>query len=97
MKTSFKYVSLVLAAGAAGVALFALANASFTSFFRGDVAVAVATSAAVIGFAIHDYSRRTESLRLPAKVLRPSLPLGGNSPKTTAYGVKSSRTDRIAA
>lgn len=97
MKTSAKYISLVLAAGIAGVALFALANASFTAAFRGDVAVAIAASAAVVGFAAYDYSRRTQPLSIPARVLRPSLPVGHKVQKTTAYGIKASRSDRLAA
>jgi hypothetical protein len=94
MKTSAKYLSLTLAAGTAGVAL---ANASFTATFRGDIAVAIAASAAVVGLAAYDSSRRTQTLNVPARVLRPSLPAGNKIQKTTAYGIKVSRADRLAA
>ena len=98
MKTSTKYISLVLAASTAGVALFTLANASFTAFFQTDVADAVAASLAIVGFAAHDYSRRTLSLTVKsASILRPSPVVMGKTVKTTAYGLKSSRIDRIAA
>ena len=81
MKNSTKYISLVSAAGVAGLALFALANASFTAALRGDVVMAITTSVSLFAFAVYDYSRRQKSLATCAQfsapsMLRPSLPVG---------------------
>ena len=97
MKTSAKYLCLVLAAGTAGVALFVLANASFTAAFPGDVAVAIAASAALVGFTAYDYSRRAQPLNIPNRVLRPLLPVGETAEKTAADSRKTSRAARLAA
>jgi hypothetical protein len=97
MKTSAKYVSLVLAAGAAGATLFTLAGASFTAAFHGDVIVAVVASVAVVGFAAYDYSRRTLPLKAPVRILRPAPFVNGTSQKTKAYGIKPVREERLAA
>jgi hypothetical protein len=97
MKTSAKYVSLVVATGAAGATLFTLAGASFTAAFRGDVIIAVVASVAVAGFAAYDYSRRTPPLKAPARILRPSRIVSATAQKTKAYGVKPVREERLAA
>ena len=98
MKNSAKYLSLVFAAGSVGVALFKLANSSFTSSINGDLAVAVVTSVSLIGLAIYDYSRRSRSLVVPARVLRPALPAKSlASPQTVAFRAKSPRTQHLAA
>jgi hypothetical protein len=73
MKNSAKTLSLVIAAAVSGVALFEIANASFSAVIRGDVVVAVATSLAFLGFAASDYSRRVQSLKAPARISRPAL------------------------
>jgi hypothetical protein len=73
MKNSTKYISLVFAAGAAGLAFFAFANASFTAALHGDMGIAIATSASLLGFAIYDYSRRPKSLSLSAQVPPPAM------------------------
>jgi hypothetical protein len=62
MKNSIKYVSLVLAAGSAGSALFAIADTSFVAALSGDTVMAIASSAAIIALAVFDYSRRPKSL-----------------------------------
>ena len=99
MKNSANYLSLVLAAGTAGVAFFAAANSNFTSFITGDLDVAVAVTVAVslIGLAVYDYSPRSRPLVAPARLLRPSLPTSVTSSKTTAYRAKSAPTRQLAA
>ena len=99
MKNSANYFSLVLAAGTAGVALFAAANSNFTSFIAGDLDVAVAATVAMslIGLAVYDYSRRSRPLVAPARLLRPVLPTSVTSTKTVAYGAKSPRARQLAA
>jgi hypothetical protein len=96
MKNSAKITSLILAAGAAGVALFKIANASFTAVLPGDALFAIAASVAIVSFAAYDYSRRGPSLRMPSRALHPSLP-AGNAAHSTAYGIKSSSKNRVAA
>jgi hypothetical protein len=98
MKTKTKYVSLVVAAAVAGVAFFALSKTSFSAFFQSDLAVAVVTAATIAGFTFRDYSRRVSPLAAPATVLRPTLRRGDRSSvRTTVYGAKSDRSERIAA
>ena len=100
MKNSANSLSLVLAAGTAGVAFFTAANSNFTSFIAGDldVAVAVTVAAALFGLAVYDYSRRSRSLVVPARLLRPALPAPSvASSKTNAYRAKSSPTRQLAA
>ena len=96
MNNSVKTPALILAAGTAGVTLFALASASFTAGVRGDMLVAAAVSIALIGCAVIDYSRRTRSLSPSAKVLRPLLP-AGTAPLSAEFGTKSDRANRVAA
>jgi hypothetical protein len=96
MKNSAKYLSLILAAGTAGVALFSLANASFTATVRGDVVAAVMAATAIVGLAAYDYSRRTQPLSVPARMVRPAMPAGSGQ-RSKAYGLNPARKDRIAA
>jgi hypothetical protein len=95
MKNSSQFISQILAAGAAGVALFALANAPFVAALPGDAILAFAISAAAIGLAIYDYSRRVQPVTRPCRVLRPLVPC--STPRSAASGLKSVRKDRIAA
>ena len=71
MKTSLKSISLILAAG---VAVFALANAQFTAALPAVNLLALAVSGALLSLATYDYSRRVQPLRLPVRLLRPTLP-----------------------
>jgi hypothetical protein len=73
MKTT-KYLSVILAAGLAGVALVKFGNASILASLPGDKLFAFAASVALITFATYDYSRRHQPLRVKARVLRPSVP-----------------------
>jgi hypothetical protein len=95
MKNSSKSSSLILAAGLAGVAIFSLANSSFIAALPGDAIMAFAISAAVIGVAIFDYSRRIQSVTVPCRVMRPVLP--ANTPSSSGCGSRSNHTDRRAA
>ena len=98
MKNSAKYLSLVLAAGTAGVALFNVADSSFTSYINGDLVIAVATSVSLIGLAIYDYSRRSRSYVAPAPLLRPALPSASIlSPRSAAFRANAPRTHNLAA
>ena len=98
MKTKTKYVTLVVAAAVAGAAFFALSKTSFSAFFQSDLAIATVTVGAIAGLAFRDYSRRTTSLAVHATILRPVLRVDdGASVKTSAYGVKSARAERLAA
>ena len=74
MKTSLKSISLIFAAGAAGVAVFALANAQFTAGLPAVKLLSLAISVALLSLAMYDYSRRVQPLRVPARLLRPTLP-----------------------
>ena len=89
MKNSTKFIFLILAAGAAGVAFFTLANAQFTATLPGGVMLAIGVSAAVVGIAAADYSRRVQSLGRCGRVLRPELPTGSSS--------RVAPKDRVAA
>jgi hypothetical protein len=95
MKNFPKSHSLIIAAAAAGVALFQLANSAFVAALPGDVLAAIGISAAVIGLAVYDYSRRYQPLSLPNRVLRPVAP--ACTPRSAAYGAKSGRKERLAA
>ncbi|MEJ1971241.1 MAG: hypothetical protein WDM96_01550 [Lacunisphaera sp.] len=70
MKTARNLLSLLVAAGTAGVALLALNN-----LIPADVAFAIFSVGALVGFAAYDYTRTTKSLRVPGRVLRPTLPV----------------------
>lgn len=75
MNNNRKLLSVTLAAGAAGVAAFTLANSAFVASLPGDVILGVGASLAIVGFAVYDYSRRYQPLALPDRVMRPKLPL----------------------
>jgi hypothetical protein len=92
MSKSTQLISLVLAAGTSGVAVFSLANASFLAGLPGDVVLGVGASVAIFGLAIFDYSRRARSLTAPARLLRPTLPTAACTPERN-----DSRSNRAAA
>ncbi len=69
MKTINNTLSVLLAAGAPGVALLAINN-----LIPADVAIAIISVGALVGFAAYDYTRSTKSLRTPGRLLRPALP-----------------------
>jgi hypothetical protein len=83
MKNSLKSLSLILAAGVAGAALFFLAQAQFTAALPAASLLALAAALAVTGMAAADYSRRLEPLTPRARVLRPALPTG-TAPQSNA-------------
>ena len=98
MKTKTKYVSLVVSAALAGAAFFALSKTSFSAFFQSDVAVAAITVVAIVGVAFRDYSRRATVLTVNNNIVRPAIRLGNSGGvKTSAYGIKSARSERLAA
>ncbi|MBI2498449.1 MAG: hypothetical protein HYV75_11230 [Opitutae bacterium] len=68
-------LSVILATGAAGVAVFAVANSAFVASLPGDVILGAGASVAILGFAAYDYSRRYLPLDLPGRTLRPKLPM----------------------
>ncbi|HET7536154.1 MAG TPA: hypothetical protein VFJ90_06855 [Candidatus Didemnitutus sp.] len=82
---SQKTLSIILAAGAAGVALVALSNASFLATVPADLLIAASAAGAIVGLAIADYSRRIQPLKPLAPVVHPTFPK--NATRTTAYGV----------
>ena len=94
MKQSSQFTSALIVA--LGTALIALSSARFTAALPGDIIMGAGASLAIVGLAIHDYSRRVQPLSLPSRVLRPALP-STSAPRATAYGIKSARKDRIAA
>ena len=73
MKTTRNILSIVIAAGAPGVALLA-----FSNLITADLALAVLAVSGLLAFAALDYSRTTKSLRAPGRILRPTLPLATN-------------------
>ena len=97
MKNPTKYFSLVFAAGVAGVALFALVNASFTAYLRVDSIIATTASLAFLGFAIYDRSNRPQPLNQPGNIIRPSLPESNAAYNRHLSSIKSYRKDRVAA
>jgi hypothetical protein len=90
MNNSSKSISLILAAGLAGVAGFTLANSAIVAALPADVFLAIGASVAVAALAIFDYSRRPQPLALPVQMLRPAMP-------AATGGIKSNHTDRLAA
>lgn len=74
MKTTRNILSIVIAAGTAGVALLTLSNV-----IAADIALALISVAGLIGFAALDYSRTTKSLQVPGRLLRPDLPVATNA------------------
>jgi hypothetical protein len=73
MKTTRNILSIVIAAGAPGVALLA-----FSNLVTADLALAVLAVSGLLAFAALDYSRTAKSLQAPARILRPALPLATN-------------------
>jgi hypothetical protein len=90
MKNSAKLLSVVLAAGTAGVAVFAAVNSAFVASLPGDVLLGVGASLGLLGFAASDSSRRSLPLSLPGRLLRPALPAAG-------LAARECRKDRAAA
>ena len=74
MKNSTKLLTLISAAGAAGVAAFNFANSQYSAGLAGDTILGAGAALAITGFAIFDYSRRPQPLSLPSPALRPRLP-----------------------
>jgi hypothetical protein len=91
MKNYNRLLSVILAAGTAGVAAFALANSAFVAALPGDVILGAGASLAILSFAAYDYSRRYLPLTVRARVLRPTLPSALRSSAT------DSRKGRLAA
>ncbi len=89
---SQKTLSIILAAGLAGVALVALSNASFLASVPAELLISAAVAGAIVGLAVADYSRRLTPLKPMAPVLHPSFPK--NPARTSAYGI--SRRDSAA-
>ena len=73
MKTTRNILSIVIAAGAPGVALLALSN-----LIAADLALAVIAVSGLVAFAALDYTRTAKSLRAPGRILRPALPVSAN-------------------
>jgi hypothetical protein len=73
MKTTRNILSIVIAAGTAGVALLAISN-----IISADIALAIIAVSGLAGFAALDYSRNLKSLRVPGRLLRPTLPVAAN-------------------
>jgi len=73
MKTISNILSVIIAAGAPGVALLTINN-----LIPADVAIAVISVGALVGFAAYDYTRATKSLQTPGRILRPTLPAATN-------------------
>ena len=92
MKNSRQILSVSLATGIAGVAVFAFANSAFVASLPVDVILGITVSLALLSFATYDYSRRYLPLRLPAHVLRPQLPVS-----VTARRVPGARPECLAA
>jgi hypothetical protein len=74
MKNNHPILSVILAAGAAGVAAFSVANSAFVASLPGDVLLGAGASLAILGFAAYDYSRRYLPLPVAVRALRPKLP-----------------------
>ena len=68
MKTSRNIISVLIAAGAPGVALLVLSNV-----IAAETAFAILSVGSILAFAVFDYSRNTASLQNPGRILRPTL------------------------
>jgi len=69
MKTSRNIISVLIAAGAPGVALLTLSNQ-----ITAEAGLAILSVGGLLAFAAFDYTRTAKSLRTRASILRPSLP-----------------------
>lgn len=74
MKNFLQPIALILAAGVAGVALFAFANSRFVAGLPVEDLLATGAAVALVRFAIYDYSRRVQPLAMPVRLLRPIRP-----------------------
>ena len=72
MNSKFKFITLALVSGTAGLAAFGLSNTEFAARLPLDTVLAVTATIGVIHFALADYSRRAMPLRQPTTVLRPT-------------------------
>ena len=72
MNTKFKFLSLALVTGTAGLAAFGLTNTEFVARLPLDSMLAASAMLGLIHFALTDYSRRVKPLRLPVATLRPA-------------------------
>jgi hypothetical protein len=68
MKTSRNIISVLIAAGAPGVALLTLSNQ-----ISAEVGMVILSVGGLLAFAAFDYTRTAKSLRTRAQVMRPSL------------------------
>ncbi|MDI1248782.1 MAG: hypothetical protein PSV13_07965 [Lacunisphaera sp.] len=93
MNTTNKFLSVILATGAAGVAVFALANSAFVAALPADVILGAGAALAILAFAAYDYSRRYLPLALPGRLLRPQLPAAVKA----CLGTSNACKDRAAA
>lgn len=93
MKNNHPLISVILAAGSAGVAAFAFANSAFVASLPGDVILGAGASLAILGFAAYDYSRRYLPLKHPGRAVCPSLPAAA-APRLSSC---VARKDRVAA
>lgn len=71
MNDNFKFPTLALVAGTAGLVGFGLLNTAFAARLPLDTILAATASLGLIHLALADYSRRVKPLRLPATILHP--------------------------
>lgn len=96
MNNSRISISQILATGLAGAFFFSLANSPALLALPGEAMLAIAVSAAIIGFAVFDYSRRVQPLTIPCRVVRPGLPAGTAARSTAASRGNFHGHDRAA-
>jgi hypothetical protein len=72
MNSKLKFLTLVLATGAAGLTAFGLSNTELVARLPLDAFLGAALSLGPVYLAFADYSRQVKPLRLPATVLRPA-------------------------
>jgi len=75
MKTISFALTVLLAAGSAGVALLTLSG-----LFQAELGFASLAVLGLMGVAVFDYNRPQRSLTINAEVLRPALPSESTSP-----------------
>lgn len=80
MKIHRQFLSRVVVAGAAGLAVFGLATTGFAARLSFDTVFAAAVSLGLIQFAFADYSRRLKPLGARSPVLRPDIRRPGRVP-----------------
>jgi hypothetical protein len=92
-----KTIHVILLAFAAGLAIAALATTSLLAPLAGMFTFAILISAAILGFAAYDYSRKVKVLATRHMPIRPLLPSRDEPRYRTERRRSSALVERAAA